>query len=141
MYNYRSVKGINASLSSTTGFSTISDELAYITSVSYTHLDVYKRQVVFHVYVYGDVPPDTLTVALPLCSPKQRALLLLLMLAFSNAGCVMVTIAVSAQPLASVTVAIYVPAARLLAEAVVCAGVVFQLYVYGVVPPLSLIHI
>lgn len=32
MYNYRSVKGINASLSSTTGFSTISDELAYITS-------------------------------------------------------------------------------------------------------------
>jgi hypothetical protein len=44
------------------------------------------------------------------------------------AGCVMVTLVVDVQPFASVIVQIRVPAIRFVAAAVVCTGVVFQLY-------------
>jgi len=44
-------------------------------------------------------------------------------------------VAVETHPLASVTVTLYVPAATALIEDPVCAGVVFQLLVYGPVPP------
>src|SRR6478736_2686683 len=50
------------------------------------------------------------------------------------AGSVMVTVAVVVHPPASVTVTVYVPAARFVAVAVVCTGMVFQLYVSGAVP-------
>ena len=50
-------------------------------------------------------------------------------------GCVIVTDAVVVQLLTSVTVTVYVPAARLDAPAVVVTGVVFHEYVYGAVPP------
>jgi hypothetical protein len=43
------------------------------------------------------------------------------------AGWVMVTVAVEILPLASVTVTVYVPAARPVAAAVVFTGIVFQL--------------
>ncbi len=46
-----------------------------------------------------------------------------------------VTLAVFVQPLASFTVTVYVPAQRPVALAVVCTGVVFHEYVYGVTPP------
>jgi hypothetical protein len=39
--------------------------------------------------------------------------------------------------LASRTVTVYVPAGRLVADAVVCTGVVFQLYVNGALPPVT----
>jgi hypothetical protein len=50
-------------------------------------------------------------------------------------GSVTVAPTVIVQLWASVTVTIYVPAVRPVAVAVVCTGVVLQLYVYGVVPP------
>ena len=47
----------------------------------------------------------------------------------------MVKLADAVQLFASVRVTTYVPAARLLTEAVVCAGTVFHEYVYCPVPP------
>ena len=49
----------------------------------------------------------------------------------------MVTVAVCIQPLASVTVTVYVPALSPVAVGVVCTGVVFHEYVYGAVPPVA----
>jgi hypothetical protein len=45
------------------------------------------------------------------------------------AGCVIVAVAVFTHPLVSVTVTVYVPAAKPVAVVPVCTGVVFQLYV------------
>jgi hypothetical protein len=45
------------------------------------------------------------------------------------AGWVIVTVRVKLQPAASVTVQVYAPAAKPPMAKVVCAGVVFQLYV------------
>ena len=59
--------------------------------VSYTHLDVYKRQDI---------------VAVPLLPPKQLTLVCAVTLAFNTVGCVIVIFAVSVHPSASVTVAI-----------------------------------
>jgi hypothetical protein len=50
------------------------------------------------------VPPVTATVALPLLPPKHSTLTLALMLEASKGGWVIVTLAVSVHPLASVTV-------------------------------------
>ena len=62
------------------------------------------------------------------------------MVAFSSrtaVGCVMVTERSDVQPFRSVTVQVQVPAVRLVAVALVCAGEVFQLKVYGAVPPFA----
>jgi hypothetical protein len=42
---------------------------------------------------------------------------------------VTVTVGVSVHPLASVTISVYVPGQRAVADAEVCAGVVFHVYV------------
>ena len=60
------------------------------------------------------------------------------MLALYAAGWVIVLDAVVVQPLLSVTVTIYVPAAKVVAVAVVCAGDEFHEYEYGAVPPVTL---
>ena len=65
--------------------------------------------VVFQLYVYGAVPPDTLTVASPLDSPKHPAFFTLLILTESGgtitgAGSVMVIVFVSVHPRLSRTV-------------------------------------
>ena len=46
----------------------------------------------------------------------------------ADMGCVMVTLRVAVHPFASVIVQVQVPAGRFVAEAVLCAGEVFQLY-------------
>ena len=56
-------------------------------------------------------------------------------LANDAVGWVIDTLDVAVQPLASVTVTLYVPPVRLVAVAVVCE--LFHSYVYGVVPPFA----
>ena len=73
------------------------------------------------------MPPVALTVALPVAAPKQFTLACALMLLPSAAaGCVIVTVRVAEQPLASVMVQVHEPAARPEAVAPLCAGTVFQ---------------
>ena len=92
--------------------------------------------VVFQLKVYGEVPPLTLIVALPFVAPKQDAFVWVLMLVESPAvGWVIATLRVVEQPFTSVTEQIHVPAESPVAVAEDCAGVVFQLKVYGPVPP------
>ena len=68
-----------------------------------------------HEYVYGAVPPEATTAAVPVLPPKQSTGVEEVV-AVSWVGSVTVVIAVVVQPLASVTVAVYVPAARAVAE-------------------------
>ena len=65
------------------------------------------------------MPPDAETVAEPVGWP-QRALLTDVVVRFSCGGWVIVTVAVAAQKLASVTVTVYEPAVKLVAVCVVC---------------------
>lgn len=90
---------------------------------------VFCAGVVFQLKLYGEVPPDAFTVALPVLPPKQFTLLCAPMLLLSAAaGCVMVTPTVVWQLFTSRTVQMWFPAPRLLAVAVFCAGVVFHRY-------------
>ena len=69
-------------------------------------------------------------------APKHPTLLWALTLLLSAAtGCAIVTLAVVAQPFASVMVQRCIPAGRLIVVALVCTGDVFQAWVYGPVPP------
>ena len=86
-----------------------------------------------HRYVYAVVPPDTDKLATPVELPKQRTFVPEMLAASGLAGCVMVTVAVVEHPLASVTVTLYVPAARLDKSSLV--DPFDQRYVYAVVPP------
>jgi hypothetical protein len=82
---------------------------------------------VFHWKVYGPVPPEAFTVALPFEPPKQLTERFALVLVLRGAaGWTMVTFVVLVQPCASVTVQVHVPAARLIAEAVFCTGLVLH---------------
>jgi hypothetical protein len=56
------------------------------------------------VYVYAPVPPPGVTVAEPLFPPKQETLVVAEILAVTCAGCVIVAVVVTEDPLASVTV-------------------------------------
>ena len=60
------------------------------------------------------MPPLTATVAEPLLDPLQVTLLELLILAVNAVGWVMVTFIVFIHPAASVILAVYVPAGKLL---------------------------
>jgi hypothetical protein len=60
-----------------------------------------------HKYVYGDVPPDTVTIAVPFAPPFAGVDVAV---AVNTAGCVIVTEVTAVQPLASVTVKLHVPA-------------------------------
>ena len=88
--------------------------------------------------VYGAVPPEPATVAEPVDCPKQFTLTTVpaLIVAVTALGCVNVTVAVAVQPLASVVVTRYVPAASPLSVCVV--AVVDHAKPYGVVPPAGL---
>ena len=65
------------------------------------------------------VPPITVTVAFPSDAPLQRALLLIVAVAVRMAGSEIITLAVAEQPFASVTVAVFMPAANAVAIDVV----------------------
>jgi hypothetical protein len=77
--------------------------------------------VVLHAYVYGEVPFDAPTVALPVDSPLIRTCVVPVMLDARASGCVSVTVAVVEAPLPSVTVTVYEPAANPVAVAAVWA--------------------
>lgn len=69
-------------------------------------------------------------MALPVFAPKHPTLDWALMLLPSAAtGCVIATLCVVVQPRASVIVQVHVPMDREVALALLCTGVVFQLYV------------
>ena len=61
------------------------------------------------------MPPLTATVAAPVIPPLQVTFVELLMLAVNAVGWVMVTLVVFTHPAASVILAVYVPADKLLA--------------------------
>ena len=74
------------------------------------------------------MPPVAVTVAEPVAPPKQSTFVCAVIVAANAAaGSVMVTVAVVVHPPASVTVTVYVPAARPVAVLTVCTGMVFQL--------------
>jgi hypothetical protein len=84
--------------------------------------------------MYEPVPPAAEIVAAPLLPLLQLTFVIDVTLDVSPAGCVMVTVWVLVQELASVMVQVYVPAARPVAVAAVPpAGA--QEYVYEGVPP------
>ncbi len=62
--------------------------------------------------MYAVVPPVTVKLAAPVELPKQRTLVPDIEALSPEAGCVIVTLAVVVQLLASVMVTLYVPAAR-----------------------------
>ena len=65
----------------------------------------------FHRYVMVPVPPVPAAVAVPSEAPMQETFVhALIVTATALAGCVIVTVAVSVQPLASVTVTVWLPA-------------------------------
>jgi hypothetical protein len=67
----------------------------------------------FHRYVIAPVPPVPAAVADPFAPPKQDTLVLVLIVTDTAvAGCVITAVAVLVQLFASVTVTVYVPAAR-----------------------------
>ena len=67
-------------------------------------------------------------VALPVLFPKQSTSICAVIEAPSAAaGCAIVTLTVVVAPLASFTVHVQVPAGRLIAVALFCTGLVFQL--------------
>jgi hypothetical protein len=61
-------------------------------------------------YVYGDVPPEAVTVAAPVEAPKHNTLVTAVEVANAEAGCVVVATAVTVQPLLSVIVQVRVAA-------------------------------
>jgi hypothetical protein len=79
---------------------------ASVTTKVYVPVDLLKTPVP----VYGGVPPVavTVTVAFPLVQVTEVALAA----AANSGGCVMLNEALALQPFASVTVKVYVPAAR-----------------------------
>lgn len=78
--------------------------------------------------VYGLTPPTALTTTLPLLPPLMLTFVWDVTLAVNAAGCVIVAVTVVVQPLVSVTVNVYVPAAK-----PVCAGETL----YPGVPPVE----
>ena len=87
------------------------------------------------LYVYVPVPPVTVAVALPVEAPWQ-ATFVCVGVKLNAVGSVMVYDWLIWQLLASVTVTVYVPAARPLDVAAV-PPLGDQLYVYALVPPVT----
>ena len=67
-----------------------------------------------------------MAVAVPVAPPKHATLTWLVVTVSAAAGCVIVTLAVAVQRLASVTVTVYVPAISPVAVIVVWTGTVFH---------------
>jgi len=81
-------------------------------------VEVVCAGIVFQLKVYGAVPPAALAVTDPVALPKQDTLVWPLILAERAAiGCVIVACAFVVQPFASITVTVWVPAARFVAVA------------------------
>jgi len=84
-------------------------------------------------YVFVPVPPVADAVADPLAPPKHETFVGVPIDATKAVGCVMVVVSVSVQPLASVIVTVYVPAAN--PELIAAVPPLLHAYVYAVVPP------
>jgi hypothetical protein len=94
--------------------------------------------------VYGLIPPTGVDVVAPSDEPKQLICeplkfdVTLAVVVWAVDGCVIVTVLVAEQPLASLTVTVNGPAAKPVAVCVNCVGVVLQLKLYAPVPPAPL---
>jgi len=108
----------------------ICDRYIYVPAARPVAVAVVCAGNVFHEYVYGPTPPAGVAVAVPVDDPLHNTLTCVVP-TVSATGWVIVTLAVLIHRLASVTVTIYVPAARPVAVAVICTGNVFHEYVYG----------
>jgi hypothetical protein len=86
--------------------------------------------------VYGDVPPEATTKADPSLKPLQLTLVVAPSTASNSDGCVIFTVNVAEQPLASVAVTLYAPSIKPVTEAEVIP--LFHRYVIVPVPPLAL---
>ena len=91
--------------------------------------------LLLHAYVFVPVPPVALAVADPSVAPLQLAFVPEI-LALTDVGSSIVTLSVSLQPLASVAVTVYVPAAKPVIVAPV--PLLLQTYVIVPVPPVAL---
>ena len=87
------------------------------------------------LYVYGAVPPVEVAVAVPLAAPKHEASVFVQVADTGAGGHATVVLQVVVQPLASVTLTLYGPIAKLLRLAVVAP--LLHKYVYGAVPPVA----
>ena len=76
--------------------------------------------------MYGDVPPLTVSVTAPLLPPLQLTLVVAVVAANADTGCVIVADAIVLHPFISVIVTLYVPAIKLFRFCVVAPPV--QLY-------------
>jgi hypothetical protein len=83
--------------------------------------------------VYGDVPPLGEVEAAPLLPPKHETAVPVVTV-LSTEGCVTVKVCVVVEPMLSVTVTVYVPAARPDAVAAVPPDGAHE-YEYGLEPP------
>ena len=82
----------------------------------------------------AEVGIESIRVDLPATASEEDVMAAIVALN-AEAGCVIVTLCAVVQPRASVMVQVQVPAIRPLAVAVFWVGVVFQLKLYGPVPP------
>src|SRR5436853_129707 len=64
-----------------------------------------------HKYVYGDVPPLTVKLIEPVDAPLQSTLTCVWLNEIAVGSVIVMLLSVAVQPLASVTVTLYVPAA------------------------------
>ena len=87
------------------------------------------------LYVYGAVPPLTVSVTEPLLPPLQLTFVVAVVALSDAIGWVIVAALIVEHPFISVIVTLYVPAIKLFIFCVVEPPV--QLYAYGVVPPLT----
>ena len=88
-----------------------------------------------HKYVYGDVPPVTVLVAVPSHTPLQLAFVCA-MLTCKSGGCVIVAVYVAVQLWLSVTVQVYEPGHKPEMDGTVCPPGAHK-KVYGPVPPVG----
>ena len=94
--------------------------------------------------MYGLVPPVGVEVIAPSDDPKQliceplKLDVTLAVVVCAVDGCVIVTVLVAEQPLASLTVTVIGPAGRPVAVAVFCDGIEPQTKLYAPVPPVPL---
>jgi hypothetical protein len=106
---------------------TLTVVVQFLASVTVNVFNPAVKPVCDGVIVYGAVPPDGVTVALPSLPPAQVTGVVCAAIALSAAvGCVIVTLAVVVHMFASVTVNVFNPTVKPVRDGVI---------VYGAVPP------
>ena len=85
--------------------------------------------------MYGAVPPVAVRLIEPVLFPKHNTFTWVLLNVNPACGWVIVTVVWAIQPFASVTVTVYVPAAKFVGSS--CVVLLLQAYVYGAVPPVT----